>query len=148
MHTLRGPNSLPALPWMLADPRKASYLLFERGVACGGARSPRPPSSPCTRHASASRRSSRCRPFHFFQLGLQAMQRHDFIVARELFTRGVARAGHHHEFHCWLGVADWQLGDVAAAKRQLALLLDNSTTRRQTDLYAVKLAWLQAQRRP
>ena len=87
-------------------------------------------------------------PFHFFHLGLQAMQRNDFAAARGLFAREVSRADYHHEFHYWLGVADWRLGDLAAAQRQLTLALDNSTTRHQTELYAAKLAWLKSRRKP
>ena len=86
-------------------------------------------------------------PFHFFNLGLTAMRRSDFAAARELFAREVARADYYHEFHYWLGVADWQLGDLAAARKELALAMESSTSRNQHDLYAAKLAWLQAQRR-
>lgn len=87
-------------------------------------------------------------PFHFFNLGLAAMQRSDYATARDLFAREVSRAGYYHEFHFWLGVADWQLGNVAAARRQLTLAMTGSTTRRQHDLYAAKLAWLQSQGQP
>jgi len=85
-------------------------------------------------------------PFYFFQLGMAAVERDDWRTARELFAREVARADN-HEFHFWLGVADWRLGDEAAARRHLALAIDNSVTRGQHDLYAAKLAWLQAHRR-
>ncbi len=87
-------------------------------------------------------------PFPFFNLGVEAMERNDYAAARELFAREVARADYNHEFHFWLGVADWRLGDVAAARKQLALAMAGSTTRRQHDLYAAKLAWLQLQRQP
>ena len=100
--------------------------------------------------ASARQRLARLEPyppFHFFDLGLQAMKRSDFRAARELFEREVARADY-HEFHYWLGVADWRLGDVAGAQRQLALALENSTTRNQTDLYTAKLAWLRSRPPP
>ena len=86
-------------------------------------------------------------PFHFFQLGMAAVQRDDWRAARELFAREVARADTNHEFHFWLGVADWRLGDEAAARRHLALAIDNSQTRSQHDLYAAKLEWLQGHRR-
>jgi hypothetical protein len=48
--------------------------------------------------------------------------------------------------HFWLGLADWHLGDLVQARRQLELAIDNSTTRGQHDLYAAKLEWLQAHR--
>ena len=83
-------------------------------------------------------------PFHFFDLGMAAMKRADYAAARELFAREVARSDSYHEFHFWLGVADWRLGDDAAARRQLSLAVDNSLTRNQHNLYAAKLAWLQA----
>ncbi len=83
-------------------------------------------------------------PFYFFQLGMDAVRREDWRTARELFAREVARSDSYHEFHFWLGVADWRLGDEAAARRQLALAIDNSVTRSQHDLYAAKLAWLQS----
>jgi len=83
-------------------------------------------------------------PFHFFNLGIEAMRHEDYKAARELFAREVARADTYHEFHFWLGVADWRLGDEAAARRHLTLAVDNSVTRGQHDLYAAKLAWLRA----
>ncbi len=45
-----------------------------------------------------------------------------------------------------LGVADWRLGEEPAALRHLSLAMDNSLTRDQHNLYAAKLAWLQAHR--
>ena len=86
-------------------------------------------------------------PFHFFNLGLDAMRRDDWLAARDYFSREVERADYDDEFHFWLGVADWRLGDVAQATRQMRLAMDNSTTRGQHDIYAAKLAWLQAHRR-
>jgi tetratricopeptide (TPR) repeat protein len=83
-------------------------------------------------------------PFHFFNLGLDAAKQSDWRTAREFFAREVARADYYHEFHFWLGLADWQLGNVAQAKKHLQLAMDNSTTRGQHDLYAAKLAWLQS----
>ena len=60
----------------------------------------------------------------------------------------MARADYYHEFHFWLGVADWRLGDVDAARKHLRIAMSNSTTRGQHDLYAAKLAWLQAHAGP
>ena len=85
-------------------------------------------------------------PVHFFALGMEAMRREDWGAARELFAREVARADANHEFHFWLGVADWRLGKESEAIRHLALARDNSLTREQQKLYAAKLAWLQAHR--
>jgi tetratricopeptide (TPR) repeat protein len=85
-------------------------------------------------------------PYHFFDLGMAAARHGDWRSAREMFAREVARADANHEFHFWLGVADWRLGEESAALRHLTLAIDNSLTRDQHDLYAAKLAWLQAHR--
>ena len=87
-------------------------------------------------------------PYHFFDLGMAAVRRDDWSTAREMFAREVGRADANHEFHFWLGVADWRLGEESAALRHLTLAKDNSLTRDQHDLYAAKLAWLQAHRQP
>jgi hypothetical protein len=86
-------------------------------------------------------------PFHFFNLGLDAAKQNDWRSARNFFAREVARADYYHEFHFWLGLADWQLGDVVQARKHLQLAMDNSTTRGQHDLYAAKLAWLQSRQK-
>ena len=83
-------------------------------------------------------------PYYFFDLGMQAMQRNDFQSARTLFGREVARAGYNHEFHFWLGVAYFKLGETERARQQLLLALENSPTPNDQHLYAAKLAWLQA----
>jgi tetratricopeptide (TPR) repeat protein len=83
-------------------------------------------------------------PFHFFDLGMAAMQRQDYRTARDLFEKEVARADYYHEFQFWLGVANYKLGDLAEARKHLALAVENSTTRSDHDLYAAKLAWLRA----
>ncbi len=62
------------------------------------------------------------------------------MAARDYFSREVKRAGYHHEFHFRLGLADWHLGDVAQATKQLELAMDNSTARDQHDLYSAKLS--------
>ena len=78
-------------------------------------------------------------PFHFFELGLAAMRQGDPALARQWFAKEVARAPYHHEFHFWLAQADYQLGDIYSARRQLDLALKTSTTRRNQQLYAAKL---------
>jgi tetratricopeptide (TPR) repeat protein len=84
-------------------------------------------------------------PFHFFDLGREAMARGDFKGARALFARELDRAAYQSEFHFWYGLASWRLGDAAEARRHLDLALENSATRGEHDLYAAKLAWLRAQ---
>ncbi len=88
----------------------------------------------------------RVAPFTYFNQGVEAMKRGDYTAARDLFAREIDRDPYYHEFHFWLAVADYRLGDVDRARKQLALALENSTTRGDRDLYAGKLAWLKAQR--
>lgn len=81
-------------------------------------------------------------PFHWFNLGVAAAQADDWVTARRYFERELKRADDYHEFHFWLAVADWKLGDVRAANEHLQRALEYSVTRDQHRLYAGKLAWL------
>jgi Tfp pilus assembly protein PilF len=78
-------------------------------------------------------------PFHFFNLGLSAMRDGNFKAAKELFTREVNRAAYNHEFHFWLALANFRLGDIEQARKHLTIAMENSTTRSDHDLYAAKL---------
>jgi len=91
-------------------------------------------------------RVERYPPFYFFNLGMQAMKEGDFKAARHLFAEEVDRDPYYHEFHFALALADYRLGEIEPARHELALALENSTTRGDRDLYAAKLAWLRAQR--
>jgi Tfp pilus assembly protein PilF len=84
-------------------------------------------------------------PFHFFNLGMKAMERQDYQSAKTLFAREVQRAPYYDEFHFWLGVAWLRLGETAKAREQIALALDSSTTRDGRELYSAKLDHLRAQ---
>jgi Tfp pilus assembly protein PilF len=84
-------------------------------------------------------------PFHFFNLGMAALQRGDNEAARDLFAKEVARDSYYHEFHFWLGIAHHRLGEARKARKHLQLAIENSTTRRDQDLYSGKLAWIKAQ---
>jgi Flp pilus assembly protein TadD len=83
-------------------------------------------------------------PFHYFNLGLAAMEQEDFRRARDLFAQEVARAEYNAEFHYWLALANFKLGDIEPARKHLALALENGVTRNDRELYAAKLAWLQS----
>uniref|UniRef100_UPI00355A5231 tetratricopeptide repeat protein n=1 Tax=Piscinibacter sp. TaxID=1903157 RepID=UPI00355A5231 len=85
-------------------------------------------------------------PFHFFDLGLAAMRDGDYKTARDLFAKEIARAAYYHEFHFWLAIADFQLGDIRQARKHLTIAMENSTTRSDHDLYAAKLDRLRAYR--
>jgi Flp pilus assembly protein TadD len=86
-------------------------------------------------------------PFHYFSLGLQAMQEGRFLAAREHFARELQRDPDYHEFHFWAGVAAWRLGDEGDARKHLDLALKNSITRDSRAIYAAKLDALNAKRR-
>jgi Flp pilus assembly protein TadD len=81
-------------------------------------------------------------PYYFFDQGHVALRSGDLQSARRWFAKEVARAPYHHEFHFWLAVAEYQLGDIAGARAQLGLALSTSTTRRNQQLYAAKLDYL------
>jgi tetratricopeptide (TPR) repeat protein len=83
-------------------------------------------------------------PFHFFDLGMAAMKSGDFMAARDLFEKETARAGDYHEFHFWLGVANYRLGQFEKARKHLTLAMQNSTSGSDHDLYAAKLAWMRS----
>lgn len=81
-------------------------------------------------------------PFAWFLRGMAALRAGDFASAKDAFEKEVARAPDYHEFHFWLAIALLGLGQGDEARAQVALALENSTTRRDHDLYAAKLARL------
>jgi Tfp pilus assembly protein PilF len=83
-------------------------------------------------------------PFHFYDLGLKAMQAGNYLQAKALFQREVARAPYYHEFHFWLAQAHYQLGETKPAREQLALAAQTSTTPGARDKYQHKLWMLKA----
>ena len=81
-------------------------------------------------------------PFFYFHRGMKAMEKGEYAEAKEMFAKEVRRAPYNHEFHFWLGLAHWRLGDSGAAREQLNLALETSTTHNATELYSAKLAYL------
>jgi Flp pilus assembly protein TadD len=81
-------------------------------------------------------------PFHHFNAGLAAMEAGEFELARSLFRTEVRRAPEYHEFHFWLGLSELRLGNIDEARSEFSLALEASTTPRDHDLYASKLARL------
>jgi tetratricopeptide (TPR) repeat protein len=85
-------------------------------------------------------------PFHFFDLGMQAMQQRDYASAKNFFSKEIDRASYFHETHFWLAIADYRLGDVRQARKQMAVAMELSTTTADHALYAAKLARLNSGR--
>lgn len=85
-------------------------------------------------------------PYKFFDEGVAAMKAGEYAAARQLFRKEVARAAYVPEFHFWLALANYGLGDVAGARGEIAKALENSATARDREMYGAKLAWLNEQR--
>jgi len=83
-------------------------------------------------------------PFGFFERGIAAMRAGQYGVARDLFAKEVDRAPYYHEFHFWLAAAYVGLGEVDLARKHMAIAIENSPTRGDRELYAAKLAKLNA----
>ncbi|MFG6431127.1 tetratricopeptide repeat protein [Roseateles sp. LYH14W] len=81
-------------------------------------------------------------PYKFFDEGVAAMKAGEFAEARQLFRKEVARAAYVPEFHFWLGLANFGLGDVAGARGEIAKAMENSATTHDRRMYGAKLAWL------
>jgi len=83
-------------------------------------------------------------PFSYFNQGMAAMARGDYQAAKVWFRKEVDRAAYFHEFHFWLARAHYALGEIDAAREQMALAVENTTSRKEHDLYAAKLEHLKA----
>lgn len=83
-------------------------------------------------------------PFFYFHKGMTAMEKGQYDEARRLFAKEVRRSPFNHEFHFWLAIAHWRLGEAAAAREQLTLAIENSTTHDATERYSEKLAVLRS----
>jgi Flp pilus assembly protein TadD len=70
---------------------------------------------------------------------MAALKLNDFSTARTMFLREIKRSPYNHEFHYALGVAYLRLGERNAAREEIALALENATTRASTRTYAAKL---------
>jgi len=85
-------------------------------------------------------------PYHWFVQGQLALRRGDARAAREFFAREVKRADYSSEFHFWLAIAHYQLGETEQAQQELERAHALSASHDERDLYAAKLAWLNQQR--
>jgi Tfp pilus assembly protein PilF len=83
-------------------------------------------------------------PFHFFERGMLAMENGRYAEARQMFGREVRRSPYNHEFHYWLAMAHLRLGEARAARDEMAIALNNSTSTDASARYSSKLAALRA----
>lgn len=79
-------------------------------------------------------------PFFFFERGVAAMRRGDYLSARDDFVREVERDPGYHEFRYWLAAAYVGLGDYKLASQHLRVAIEKSPGRSEHDIYAAKLA--------
>jgi Tfp pilus assembly protein PilF len=85
-------------------------------------------------------------PYKFFDLGMAAMRAGDFQTAKAWFGKEIERSAYFHEFHFWLALANYGLGDLPAARQELGLAMENSTTPQDRQLYTSKLDLLKLRR--
>jgi Tfp pilus assembly protein PilF len=83
-------------------------------------------------------------PFHYYDLGMAALRKKEYEVAKGHFERELRRNAYYHEAHFGLAVAHLGLGEVKPARQHLASAMEMSTNRAEQNLYAAKLAWLRS----
>lgn len=82
-------------------------------------------------------------PFAHFDRGVAAAKAGDYRTARTELLQELKRDPDYHEFHFWLAVALYGLGEVGPARQHLNTALQNSMTRQEQALYAAKLRGLE-----
>ncbi len=78
-------------------------------------------------------------PFAHFDQGVAAAKSGQYAAAREHLLREMKRDPDYHEFHFWLAVSLYGLGDVQQARKHLDMAMRNSITTRERAIYASKL---------
>jgi Tfp pilus assembly protein PilF len=78
-------------------------------------------------------------PFAAFQRGLAEARAGRWALARDAFAQELRRDPYYHELHWWMAQAAAQLGDLAGARRHLALARDNAPSTPEQALYGAKL---------
>ena len=78
-------------------------------------------------------------PFHFLDLGLEALERGENETARMLLTKELKRMPYYDEVHFALAIADFRQGELRRAERHLGMAVKYSTTRDRRDIYGAKL---------
>ena len=87
-------------------------------------------------------------PFHYYELGQEALKQGDYLAAKRLFLKEMRRDSHYDKFHASLALAHYALGEIGKAQTQMALALENSTTSADRALYAKMLGHLRAGEHP
>jgi Tfp pilus assembly protein PilF len=80
--------------------------------------------------------------YAFFDRGLSAAQAGDWALARRMFASEVALPNYDPEVSLWLGVAEYRLGHLDAARERLEQALKDGSTPDERARYAAKLEWL------
>jgi len=83
-------------------------------------------------------------PFSHFDRGVAAARAGDFATARDEIRVEMQRDPDYHEFHFWLAVALYGMGETQSARQHLEIAMRNSLTTRDQAIYAAKLRRLQA----
>ncbi len=84
-------------------------------------------------------------PFHFYDLGVAALEQKQYAAARDHFLAELRRNAFYHGAHSGLAVAYLGLGETENARAHLLSAQESAASRAEQDLYAAKLAGLQAQ---
>jgi Tfp pilus assembly protein PilF len=87
-------------------------------------------------------------PFHYYDLGLAALQQGNYRAAKDLFQKELRRDGRYDKFHASLALAHYGLGELGKAKAQMAIALENSSTSADRETYTRMLARLRAGEHP
>lgn len=83
-------------------------------------------------------------PFKFYDMGVAAMKAGDFMRARDLFAKEIDRSAYNPDFHFWMAMANAGLARWDEVRQSLSKAEELSTTVRDRQLYAAKLASLKA----
>jgi Tfp pilus assembly protein PilF len=101
--------------------------------------------------AAVARRVAELRPvppFHNYDLGLAALKQGRYDVAKTLFQKEMRRDARYDKFHASLALAYFGLGEMAKARAQMAIAVDNSTTIADRAMYSRMLERLKSGQQP
>ena len=87
-------------------------------------------------------------PFHNYDLGLAALKQGRYDQARNFFQKERRRDARYDKFHASLAMAYFGLGDMARARAQMAIAVDNSTTAADRAMYSRMLEKLRSGQQP